>query len=122
MAALDDAEDLFFYASYTVTGQSFTQARVGTDFGGSPWDGSCSYTPPAQYTKVAAYSNVSLTSYGGHTATLWSWWVHHKLLANTGQQSGSDWVAVPTDLYGGGVASRPGSCRTAGSTELGKPA
>jgi hypothetical protein len=24
--------------------------------------------------------------------------VHHPLLANTGQQSGSDWVAVPTRL------------------------
>jgi hypothetical protein len=23
------------------------------------------------------------------------WWVHHKLLANTEQQSGSDWVAIP---------------------------
>ena len=34
--------------------------------------------------------------------TLWSWWVHHKLLANTGQQSGSDWVAVPGDLSNGG--------------------
>jgi hypothetical protein len=93
-----------FIASGTLTGQSFTQARVGTEFGSSPWDASYSYTPPAQYIKVAAYNNVALTSYSGHTATLWSWWVHHKLLANTGQQSGSDWVAVPTDLYNGGAS------------------
>jgi hypothetical protein len=47
---------------------------------------------------------VALTSYSGHTATLWSWWVHHHLLANTGQQSGHDWVAVPTDLTSGGAS------------------
>jgi hypothetical protein len=92
-----------FIASGTLTGQSFTQARVGTEFGGTPWDGSYSYTPPAQYTKVAAYTRVALTSYSGHTASLWSWWTRHKLLANTEQQSGSDWVAIPTDLTSGGA-------------------
>jgi hypothetical protein len=92
-----------FTASYTAAGQSFTQARVGTEFGSSPWDGSYSYAPPAQYTKIAAYSNVGLVTYSGHTSTLWSWWVHHKLLANTGQQSGSDWVAIPTGLTNGGA-------------------
>lgn len=87
-----------FVSSYTVTGQSFTQARIGTDFGNSPWDGSYAHTPPANQVKVAAYSNVHLMTYSGHTSSLWSWWVHHPLLANTGQQSGSDWVAVPTSL------------------------
>ena len=47
---------------------------------------------------------MDLTSYSGHTASLSSWWVHHKLLANTGQQSGSDWVAVPADLSNGGAS------------------
>jgi hypothetical protein len=102
-----------FTSSYTATGQSFTQARVGTDFSSSwdgtnfsssPWDGSYSYTPPANYVKVAAYNNVSLTTYSGHTSTLWSWWVHHKLLANTEKQTSSDWVAVPTDLFNGGAS------------------
>jgi hypothetical protein len=93
-----------FISSYTVAGQSFTQARVGTEFGSSPWDGSYSYAPPASYVKVARYTDVHLTTYSGHTSTLWSWWVHHKLLANTGQQSGSDWVAVPTGLSDGGAS------------------
>ncbi len=66
-----------FVSSYTVTGQSFTQARIGTDFGNSPWDGSYSHKPPANRVKVAAYSNVQLTTYSGHTSSLWSWWVHH---------------------------------------------
>jgi hypothetical protein len=87
-----------FVSSYTVTGQSFTQARIGTDFGNSPWDGSYSHQPPANQVKVAAYSNVHLITDSGHTSSLRSWWVHHPLLANTGQQSGNDWVAVPTSL------------------------
>jgi hypothetical protein len=100
-------DELYMQASYKVgMGVSFTQARVGTEFGGSPWDGSYPYTPPAQRVKVASYTRVYLTSYSGHTATLWSWWVHHKLLANTGQQSGSDWVAIPDDLTDGGASFR----------------
>jgi hypothetical protein len=33
--------------------------------------------------------------------------VHHPLLANTGQQPGSDWVAVPTSLssFGSGFST-----------------
>jgi hypothetical protein len=104
MMTEDHADGSTFTSSYTVTGQSFTQARVGTEFGTSPWDNSYSHTPPAQYTKVAAYNNATLTSYSGHTATLWSWWVHHKLLANTEQQSGSDWVAIPNDLSNNGAS------------------
>jgi hypothetical protein len=87
-----------FVSSYTVAGQSFTQARIGTEFGSSPWDGSYSHTPPAKPVKVAAFSNAQLGTYSGHSSSLWSWWVHHPLLANTGQQSGSDWVAVPASL------------------------
>jgi hypothetical protein len=93
-----------FGSSYTIPGQSFTEARIGTEFGTSPWDASYSYTPPAAPVKVAAYTDVWLISYSGHQATLSSWWVNHKLLANTGQQSGSDWVAVPDNLTGGGAS------------------
>jgi hypothetical protein len=94
-----------FDSSYDLSHtQSFTQARVGTEFGASPWDAPLVHNPPPSYLKIATYNHVSLTSYGGHTATLWSWWVHHKLLANTGQQSDTDWIAVPTDLYNGGAS------------------
>ena len=93
-----------FNSSYALTAQAFSQARVGTEFGSSPWDASYPHTPPVKSLKIAAYNDVSLRSYSGHTATLWSWWVHHKLLANTGQQSGSDWVAVPAGLSNGGAS------------------
>jgi hypothetical protein len=92
-------QDFDFVSSYTITPQSFTQARVGTDFGTSPWDASYSYTPPATSLKGATYHHVTLTTYSGHQSTLRSWWVHHKLFANTGRQSGSDWVATSNDLY-----------------------
>jgi hypothetical protein len=93
-----------FTASYDLPPQSFTQARVGTDFGSSPWDASYPHTPPRADLKVAAYTHVDLTTYSGRTTSLWSWWVHHKLLANTEQQSGGDWVAVPAGLFSGGAS------------------
>ena len=98
----DTGDGFSFTASYTAPGQSFTEARVGTDFGSTPWDNSYSHTAPVIARRIQAYNDVSLTTYSGHTASLSSWWVHHKLLANTGQQSGSDWVAVPADLTNGG--------------------
>ena len=90
-----------FSSSYTVTPQSFTQARVGTELGSSPWDASYPHVrPQAMPLKTAAYNSVSLTSYSGHTATLWSWWVHHKLLAF---QPSGDLVAAPSNLKNGGA-------------------
>jgi hypothetical protein len=90
-----------FSSYYRVSSQSFTQARVGTEFGSSPWDASYSHVrPQAMPLKIAAYNNVRLTSYSGHTATLWSWWVHHKLLAF---QASGDLVAAPNNLTNGGA-------------------
>jgi hypothetical protein len=99
-----DSNGNSFTSSYDLTPQSFTQARVGTDFGSSPWDASYPHTPPPGSVRVATYNHVYLTSYSGRDATLWSWWVHHKLLANTGQQTGSDWVAVPIGLSSSGAS------------------
>jgi hypothetical protein len=94
-----------FHSTYTLSHtQSFNQARVGTEFGASPWDAPTVHEPPFNPLKIAAYNHVSLTSYSGYTATLWSWWVHHKLLANTDQQTETDWIAVPTDLHNGGAS------------------
>jgi hypothetical protein len=54
-------------ASYTVnvgTGVSFTQVRIGTEFGNDPWSAP-SFTPPAAQTKLAAFSAGQLTNYKG---------------------------------------------------------
>jgi hypothetical protein len=106
LEATDNVDEVSFIdePAYTVgKGISFTQARVGTEFGTDPWTAPSSYAPPAQYTKIAAYSDASLATYTGHISTLWSWWVHHPLLANTEQQSAADWVAIPTNLTNGGA-------------------
>jgi hypothetical protein len=39
---------------------SFTQARVGTEFGPDPWTAPPSFTHPAAWTKIAAYTGVRL--------------------------------------------------------------
>jgi hypothetical protein len=54
-------------ASYTVnvgTGVSFTQVRVGTEFGNDPWSAP-TFTPPAAQVKLAAFSGGQLTNYNG---------------------------------------------------------
>jgi hypothetical protein len=92
-----------FSSTYKVTPerQSFTQARIGTEFGSSPWDASYSHVrPQAMPLKIASYNGVGLSSYNSHYSTLWSWWVHHKLLAF---QSG-DLVAAPNNLKNGGAS------------------
>jgi len=85
--------------SYDLPGQSFTKARIGTNFGSSPWDATYSYTPPAEPVKAAKYTQVRLTSYSGHTDDLSSWWMRHKLLA---QPHSRGLVAIPHNLYNGG--------------------
>ena len=94
-----------FTATYTAgTGQSFKQARIGTEFSADPWTAP-SFTPPANWTKIAVYNDARLVSYTGHAATLESWWVNHALEANTEAQSETgDWVAIPTTLYNSGAS------------------
>jgi hypothetical protein len=55
------------------TSVSFTQARVGAEFGATPWS-TPAYNPPTAAVKLAAFTGTSLTSYSGHTASLLSWW------------------------------------------------
>ena len=47
------------------TGVSFTQVRIGTEFGNDPWSPPASFTPPAAQTKLAAFSGGQLTNYKG---------------------------------------------------------
>ena len=55
------------------TGVSFNQARVGAEFGATPWSPP-TFNPPSAAVKLAAFTGSSLTTYSGHTATLVSWW------------------------------------------------
>ena len=102
--ATDTAGDVFT-ASYSAgLGQSFNQARIGTEFSVDPWTAP-SFSPPANFTKIGVYNDARLVTYSGHASTLTSWWVHHALEANTNAQSVSgDWVAIPTFLYNSGAS------------------
>jgi hypothetical protein len=103
-----DAEDpsgFDFEAVYQAgTGESFTQARVGTEFGPDPWTPPSSYTHPAQWTKIAAYSHVRLVTYNERSWTLASWFVHHKIFMVGITGSLLDVQAAPTDLTEGGAS------------------
>jgi hypothetical protein len=102
--ATDKAGDRFTATYSAGLGKSFKQARIGTEFSVDPWTAP-SYTPPANFTKIAVYNNARLVTYSGHVSTLSSWWVHHVLEANTVAQSESgDWVAIPTNLYNSGAS------------------
>jgi len=103
--AFDPAGRSFTATDTVAAAESFREARIGTEFGTDPWTAPSSYTPPANFTKIAVYNSVRLTSYSGHNATLISWWVNHQLLANTNQNSISgDWVAIPTSLFNSGAS------------------
>jgi hypothetical protein len=94
-----------FVASYTAgTGLSFTQARLGTEFGSDPWTAPPSYTHPAAWTKIAVYTGVVLQTYNGKSSTLASWFPHHKILMAAITGSLIDVRAAPTDLSGGGTS------------------
>jgi len=86
--------------SYNLPRQSFTKARIGTNFGTSPWDTAYTYAPPAKPVKSAVYTGIRLTSYSGHKDDLSSWWMHHKLLALADRNL----VAFPDNLAGGGAS------------------
>jgi hypothetical protein len=104
VTATDTAGDRFT-ASYSAgTGQSFNQARIGTEFGSDPWTAPA-FTPPANWTKIGIYNNARLVSYSGHAGTLASSWVTDALEANTTAQSVSgDWVAIPSTLANSGAS------------------
>ena len=101
LLALDGSEgQTSFVANYTAgTGESFTQARLGTELGPDPWTAPSSYKHPAAWTKLAVYNNVQLQTYNGKTPTLASWFVHHKIFMAGITGSLIDVEAAPTDLY-----------------------
>jgi len=102
--ATDTAGDRFTATCPVGSGQSFTQARIGTEFGTDPWTAPA-FTPPANWAKVGVFDNARLVTYSGHAGTLTSWWVTHALEANTEAQSVTgDWVSVPSNLASNGAS------------------
>jgi hypothetical protein len=108
LSARDDASGSgvgVFLADYTAgAGESFNQARVGTEFGPDPWTAPSSFTHPAAWTKIAAWNWAELYTYNGKRSTLASWFVHHKIFMVGVTGSLIDVQAAPTDLTNNGAA------------------
>ena len=64
-------------------GISWNQARVGAEFGCTPWAscgiGPVPYTAPPNAVTLASISGVRLTTFSGHRSGLRSWWTHSKV-------------------------------------------
>jgi hypothetical protein len=76
--------DSLAYTRHAGTGISWNQARVGAEFGCTPW-ASCAppapvpYTAPPNPVTLASFSGIRLTTYSGHRSGLSSWWTHSKI-------------------------------------------
>lgn len=61
------------------TGVNFTQVRIGTEFGDTPWSVPA-FTPPARPQKTATMFNGALTNYRGKQYGLTGYWVNTPLI------------------------------------------
>jgi hypothetical protein len=84
-------------------GKNYTQARVGAEFAGSPWDTTFPYTPPGAETHLATFRNSALTTYSGGRSSFSSWWTHHKIVATSDGTSTGVVRVKPHNLYNSGA-------------------
>ena len=61
------------------TGVNLTQARIGTEFGDTPWSVPA-FTAPASQQKTAGFFNGALTNYLGHRYGLTGYWTNTPLI------------------------------------------
>ncbi len=81
---VQDVTSSMAYTSNTVTmnvgtGVNFTQARIGTEFGDTPWSAPA-FTAPASQQKTASISNGALTNYRGQQYGLTGYWANTPLI------------------------------------------
>jgi len=81
---VQDITSSMAYTSNTVTlnvgtGVNFTQARIGTEFGDTPWSVPA-FTAPASQQKTATIFNGALTNYRGTRYGLTGYWVNTPLI------------------------------------------
>jgi len=104
------ADVVLRYTLASAKGISWKRARIGAEFGCSPW-ASCSesssptgYTPPGSPVRLAKFTGVQLTTYGGHRTGLRSWWDHAKAYWTANGQTGGTINAEPHRLLDTGTA------------------
>ena len=98
------------YVRHAGTGISWNQARVGAEFGCTPWTscgtGPVPYTSPSDPVTLARISGAGLTTYSGHRSGLSSWWTHSKIeWTRNGKTTGAV-NATASNLSSGGTVFR----------------
>lgn len=97
------------YANLVLSaGRVFSQARIGAEFGASPWS-TVPFHPPARETRLATFWEPSkapfeaeLATYNGDSSCLIAWWARHKVkMTKNGTSSGA-------------VGARPGGLTNSG--------
>jgi hypothetical protein len=104
------ADVVLSYTLPSVDGISWKRARVGAEFGCSPW-ASCGgesspvgYTPPGSPVHLAKFAGIQITTYSGHRTGLRSWWEHAKAYWTGNGTSTGTINAEPHHLLDGGTA------------------
>ena len=105
-----DAGEVLSYTLPSVKGISWKRARVGAEFGCSPW-ASClkssspvPYNAPGSPVRLAKFTGVRITTYSGHRTGLRSWWDHARAQWTRNGTSTSAINAEPHHLFDGGTA------------------
>jgi hypothetical protein len=88
------------------TSEVFGQARVGAEFGCTPWaacgGGAVAYTPPLVETHLVTFTNTMLTTYSGLKTSLIAPWTHSKLFMTKDGTSTSPIEVAPHSLWNSG--------------------
>jgi len=92
-----------FYGGYAPgTGQTYSQARVGAEFGASPW-GSFTYAAPAAETHLVTFQDSVLVTYSGSVSSLRSTWTRHKISATSNGSATGTVQVRSSNLANGGA-------------------
>jgi len=83
-------------------GLVFSQARIGAEFGTTPWS-QVTYHAPRSETWLLTFAQsarkAEIATYSGHGSCLTSWWVHHKVRTTSDGTSGTRTEAQPHNLH-----------------------
>jgi hypothetical protein len=103
-----DAGEFLTYTFASGKGISWKAARVGAEFGCSPF-ASCSGSSPVPYNAppgpvhLVKFTGVRLTTYSGHRAGFTSWWVHAKMKWTRNGHTDGAVNSEPHNLFNGGT-------------------
>ncbi len=78
LTAIDNTTGEAHFRTVAIPATSYTQARIGAEFGATP-SSVAPYTAPAVETRLVGLTGIHLTTYSGHRSGLVSWWERQKV-------------------------------------------